>query len=137
MDLSLAIKTAYFQVLNGNIGCPVYDAFSIPPTVTYPYVIIASIDVREIFEAGCKMWRADVLLDVVTGFSSQTGMNAAWNIGGLIEDIINPASRANIDLTSDGYTCIMTRLAGSLPDSYRTNNYWIYRNLRTYSHIVC
>ena len=137
MDLSLAIKTAYFQALNGNIGCPVYDAFSIPPTVTYPYVIIASIDVREIFEAGCKMWRADVLLDVVTGFSSPTGMNAAWNIADLIEAEINPDSRDNIDLTSSGYTCIMTRLASSTNVQLRTENYWIYRTLRTYSHIVC
>jgi hypothetical protein len=136
MDLSLALKTAYFQALYPDIGVSVYDAFSIPENVSYPYVIISSVDVRETINSGCKSYTADVTLDIVTGFSSPTGMNSAWIIGGNIESIINPNSRANIDLSANGYQVGQTRLTGSTAIQLRTDNYYIYRNIRTYSHII-
>jgi len=137
MDLSLALKTAYFQALSPEIGVSVYDAFAIPESVSYPYVIISSVDVTEDVNSGCKSWNATVTLDVVTGFGNPTGMNSAWEIGGLIEAIINPNSRASIDLSSGGYKCIQTRLSGSTAIQLRSDNYWIYRNIRSYSHLIC
>jgi len=136
MDLSLALKIAYFQALSPEIGISVYDAFAIPENVKYPYVIISSIDVSEDLNSGCKSWRADVTLDIVTGFNSPTGMNRAWEIAGLIEDIINPDSRANLDLESNGYQVGQTRFTSSIPNQLRTDNYWIYRNIRSYNHII-
>jgi hypothetical protein len=136
MDLSLALKTAYFQALDPEIGVSVYDAFSIPERVSYPYVIISSIDVNEIVNSGCKSYQATVTLDIVTGFSSPTGMNTAWIIGENIESIINPNSRINLDLSANGYQMGQTRLTGSNALQLRTDNYYIYRNIRTYSHII-
>jgi hypothetical protein len=136
MDLSLALKTAYFQALDPEIGISVYDAFSIPERVSYPYVIISSIDVNEIVNSGCKSYQATVTLDIVTGFSSPTGMNTAWIIGENIESIINPNSRINLDLSANGYQMGQTRLTGSNALQLRTDNYYIYRNIRTYSHII-
>jgi hypothetical protein len=136
MDLSLALKTAYFQALSPAIGVSVYDAFSVPVSVSYPYVIIASIDVNEIVNSGCKSYQATVTLDIVTGFSSPTGMNTAWIIGENIESIINPNSRINLDLSANGYQMGQTRLTGSNALQLRTDNYYIYRNIRTYSHII-
>jgi hypothetical protein len=136
MDLSLALKTAYFQALDPEIGVSVYDAFSIPERVSYPYVIISSIDVNEIVNSGCKSYQATVTLDIVTGFSSPTGMNTAWIIGENIESIINPNSRINLDLSANGYQMGQTRLTGSNSLQLRTDNYYIYRNIRTYSHII-
>lgn len=136
MDLSLALKTAYFQALDPEIGVSVYDAFSIPERVSYPYVIISSIDVNEIVNSGCKSYQATVTLDIVTGFSSPTGMNTAWIIGENIESIINPNSRINLDLSANGYQMGQTRLTGSTAIQLRTDNYYIYRNIRTYSHII-
>lgn len=135
MDLSLALKTAYFQSLSPAIGVSVYDAFSVPASASYPYVIIASIDVNEIVNSGCKSYNATVTLDIVTGFSSPTGMNSAYIIGGDIESIINPMPRVNLDLSSYGYQIGQTR-SNSVPLQLRTDNFYIYRNIRTYSHII-
>jgi hypothetical protein len=135
MDLSLALKTAYFQALDPEIAVKVYDAFSVPERATYPYVIIASIDVNEIVNSGCKSYNATVTLDIVTGFSSPTGMNSAYIIGGNIESIINPMSRVNLDLSSYGYQIGQTR-SNSAPLQLRTDNFYIYRNIRTYNHII-
>lgn len=135
MDISLALKTGYFQALNPEIGIPIYDAFSVPASAVYPYVIIALIAPTEIVNAKCKSWNAAVTLDVVTGFTSPTGMNAAWNISEDIENIINPPNRNPIDLTSYGYQIGQTR-SSSNPVQLKTGTYWIYRNLITFSHII-
>ena len=132
--LDLAIKKAYFQALTDVLLIPVYDAFSIPETVKYPYVIIASIDTNEVLNTSCKTWTVNVNLDIVTGFTSPKGMDSAYQIGGQIEHIINPDNRNPIAV--DGYTIGQTRLIGSTPLQLRTNNHWIYRNIRVYSHIV-
>lgn len=135
MGVDLAIKKAYFKALNNKLGgVPIYDAFAIPETVQYPYVIISQIDVREDLAASCKTWRCDVTLDVVTGFSSPTGMGKAYEIGDKIEKIINPNNRKAIDV--EGYKIGQTRLTGSTGLQLMTNNYWIYRNIRVYSHVI-
>ena len=136
MDISLALKTGYYQALTPEIGIPVYDAFSIPESASYPYVIISNISVRERIPNGCKIYDADVTLDVVTGFSSPTGMNAAWDICEDITDIINPISLQDLDIEGNGWVIGETRLSGSNPVQLRTNNYWIYRNVIQFNHIV-
>ena len=132
--LDLAINTAYYQALYTGLDVPVYQPFAIPETVNYPYVIISSIDIREDISQSCKLWRVDVTLDVVTGSPSPTGMNQAYEIGGEIEDIINPPSRESIPV--EGYVIGSTRLIGSTPLQLRTKDWWIYRNIRVYSHVV-
>lgn len=135
MGVDLAIKKAYFKALNGKLdGVPIYDAFAIPETVQYPYVILSQIDVREDINQSCRLWRCDVTLDVVTGFSSPTGMGKAYEIGEKIESIINPLNRKSINIT--GYKIGTTRLTASSGVQLMTNNYWIYRNVRTYSHVI-
>ena len=122
MDISLAIKTGYFQSLL-DIDVPVYDAFAIPVSATYPYVIIANITVRERLPNGCKIYNADVTLDVVTGFDSPTGMDQAWGISEQIYEIINP-NNEDIDITELGWNVGETRLVSSVPNQFRTENYW-------------
>jgi hypothetical protein len=132
--IDLAIKKAYFQAITDVITTPVYDAFSIPETVKYPYIIISGIDVNEVLNTSCKTWNVNVTLDIVTGFNSPKGHDSAYEIGGQIEDIINPDNRNPIAV--EGYSIGQTRLIGSTPLQLRTNNHWIYRNIRVYSHIV-
>lgn len=136
MDISLAIKTGYFQALNPEIGVSIYDAFSVPESATYPYVIISDISVQERIPNGCKIYNATVTLDVVTGFNSPTGMNEAWNISEDITSIVNPMNFQDLDIEGNGWVIGETRLVGSNPIQLRTNNYWIYRSLLTFSHIV-
>ena len=47
MELSKAIRTAYFTALNGNVtyngnDVPLFDAYAIPDGVTYPYILLSS-----------------------------------------------------------------------------------------------
>ena len=135
MDISLALKTGYFQALNPEIGIPIYDAFSVPVSATYPYVIIASIDPVEELDSKCKSFDVSVTLDIVTGFSSPTGMNAAWNISEEIENIVNPPSRQPINLEPYGWEIGQTR-SSSVPIQLRTGNYWIYRCIKTFVHKI-
>lgn len=136
MDISLAIKTGYFQALSPEIGIPIYDAYAVPLSAIYPYVIISDISVQERIPNGCKLYNATVTLDIVTGFSSPTGMNSAWNISEDITDIVNPMSFADLNIESNGWEIGETRLSGSNPVQLRSDNYWIYRNVLTFSHIV-
>lgn len=136
MDISLALKTGYFQALNPEIGIPIYDAFSVPVSATYPYVIISEISVQERIPNGCKIYNATVTLDVVTGFTSPTGMNAAWSISEDITDIVNPMDLADLVVDGYGWSIGETRLIGSNPVQLKTGTFWIYRNVLVFSHIV-
>lgn len=136
MDVSLAIKSGYYQALVPEILVPVYDAFSIPANATYPYVIIASIEVSERLPNGCEIYNVVATLDVVTGFSSPTGMNEAWNISEDIKSIVRPSDGSDLDLSSYGWVIGETRLLGSNPVQLRTDNYFIYRNVLQFSHII-
>ena len=136
MDLSKALKAGYFQALYPEIGVPIYDAFSIPEMATYPYVIISSITTSEIANTSCKKFNADVTLDIVTGFTRPTGMDQAFDIAEDIEAIINPTNKVDINITAYGWRIGNTNLSTSDSVQLRTSEYWIYRNVRTYSHIV-
>jgi hypothetical protein len=136
MDLSKALKAGYFQALYPEIGVPIYDAFSIPEMAPYPYVIISSITTSEIANTSCKKFNADVTLDIVTGFTRPTGMDQAFDIAEDIEAIINPTNKVDINITPYGWKIGNTNLATSDGVQLRTSEYWIYRNVRTYSHIV-
>jgi len=136
MDLSKALKAGYFQALYPEIGVPIYDAFSIPEMAPYPYVIISSITTSEIANTSCKKFNADVTLDIVTGFTRPTGMDQALDIAEDIEAIINPTNKVDINITAYDWKIGNTNLATSDSVQLRTSEYWIYRNVRTYSHIV-
>lgn len=135
MDISLAIKTGYFQALSPEIGIPVYDAFAIPENAIYPYVIIADISPSEEIDSKCKSFDVTVTIDIVTGFLSPTGSNQAFNISEDIENIINPSNRQQIDISSMGWQIGQTR-SSSQPLQLRTGSYWIYRCIKTFSHKV-
>lgn len=136
MDLSKALKAGYYQALYPEIGVPVYDAFSIPEMATYPYVIISTITTSEIVNTTCKKFNAEVTLDIVTGFTRPTGMDEAFDIAEDIDAIINPMSLVDIDINAYGWEIGNTNLAASDSVQLKTGEYWIYRNIRTYSHIV-
>jgi len=136
MTIETAIGNAYFKALSPEIGYPVYRAFAVPESASFPYVIISTIDVNQVIPSGCKKWRVSVTLDIVTGFASPTGNTQANTIANLIENIINPDSMLDISIELP-YTIGDTRNTLSKPLENKSDNYWIYRNLRTYQHTVC
>lgn len=136
MDISLAIKKGYFQALNPEIGVPIYDAFAIRESATYPYVIISDISVSERLPNGSKIYNVVVTLDVVTGFTSPTGSNQAYEISGNIRAIVDPMDLQDLNIEGNGWAIGETRLLGSNPIQLRSGSYWIYRNVLSFSHIV-
>ena len=136
MTIETAIGNAYFQALSPEIGYPVYRAFAVPESASFPYVIITTIDVNQVIPSGCKKWRVSVTLDIVTGFPSPTGNTQSNTIANLIENIINPDSMLDISIASP-YSIGDTRNTLSRNLENKSDNSWIYRNLRTYQHTVC
>ena len=135
MTVEQAVGNAYFQALSPEIGFPIYKAFAVPESASYPYVIITQIDANQIIVSTCKKWRVNVTLDIVTGFASPTGNAQANTIANLIENIINPYSAIDISIALP-FTIGDTRNTLSRNLESRTDNYYIYRNIRTYQHTV-
>lgn len=141
MELSKAIRTAYFTALDGNIThnaavVPVYDAFAIPDGVTYPYILLSSQTSVQGNLKRCKRYNASILIDIVTGSTDPIGRSDAEDIAEQIEDIVNPDSFSDLDLNSNGYDIGNTSRGGDNDISDKNNIYYIYRKLITYDHII-
>ena len=135
MDISLALQSGYFQALTPEIGIPIYNAFAVPESAVYPYVIIASIDPSEELDSKCKSFDVTVTLDIVTGFVSPTGSTQAYNISEDIENIINPSNRSQIDITSMGWEIGQTR-SSSTPNQFYSGTHYVYRVIKTFQHKI-
>jgi hypothetical protein len=78
-DSGLAVRTAYYQALNGNVevdgvNVPVYDGA--PSGADYPYILLSTQDSTEgkgLKDDDCFNLDETILLDIVTGFPSNTG----------------------------------------------------------------
>ena len=141
MELSKAIRTAYYAALNGNItyngnDVPVFDAYAIPDGVTYPYILLSSQTSNQGNLKRCKRYNASILIDIVTGSTDPIGRSDAEDIAEQIEDIINPDSFEDININVNGYDIGNTSRAGDGDLSDKNGVYYIYRKLITYDHIV-
>lgn len=141
MELSKAIRTAYYTALNGNVtfnsnSVPVFDAYAIPDGVTYPYILLSSQTSVQGNLKRCKRYSASILIDIVTGSSDPIGRSDAEDIAEQIEDIVNPDSFADLNLNVNGYDIGNTSRAGDSDLSDKNGIYYIFRKLITYDHIV-
>lgn len=136
MELSKAVRTGYYSALNGNISAPVYDQFAIPERPSYPYVLISSQTSVQRTIKNCKAYDVSITLDIVTGSREEIGMEQAEDIAEEIDDIINPDSYVDIDITANGYKITDTIRAADNHLSSRNNIYYIFRKLVTYNHLV-
>lgn len=142
MEVSLAIRKGYFDALNGNVSynsvdLGIYDAYAVPEDVAYPYILLSSQVESQRLQKDCKTYDANILIDVVTGDLNPIGRQQSEEIADQIEDIINPDSRVNIDIESDGYKIGSTnRLEGS-DLTAKNNQYYVFRKLIRYQHIIC
>lgn len=136
MELSKAVKTGYFSALSGNISAPVYDAFAIPEQAQYPYVIISSQTSVQRTVKRCKVYDLSVNLDIVTGSQDTIGMSQAEDIAEEIENIVNPDTFEDIDITTNGYRIADTRRLSDGQLTGKNDLYYIYRKIITYSHLI-
>lgn len=141
MNVSTAIRIGYFQALNGNIvidgdAVPVYDAYSIPEGVKYPYIIISTQTEVERRVKWCRMYEATVLLDIVTGSLGISGRRQSEDIADQIEPIVNPITGPQIDITANGYKIGDTERAFSENLEDKNDVFYIYRKLLRYRLLV-
>lgn len=141
MELSKAIRTAYFTALNGNIIfnskiVPVFDAYALPDGIPYPYILLSSQTSNQLSIKRCKRYNASILIDIVTGSTDPIGRSDAEDIAEQIEDIVNPDTFIDLDLTTDGYQLGNTTRESDNDLTDKNNIYYIYRKLLTYSFLA-
>ncbi|MNL31417.1 hypothetical protein D3C87_1532040 [compost metagenome] len=141
MELSKAIRTAYFTALNGNVTfnsniVPVFDAFAIPDGATPPYILLSSQTSVQGNLKRCKRYGASILVDIVTSSTDPIGRSDSEDIAEQIENIVNPDSFADLNLNANGYDIGNTSRAGDSDLSDKSGIYYIFRKLITYDHIV-
>lgn len=141
MELSKAIRTAYFNALDGNVTfnsniVPVFDAFAIPDGVTYPYILLSSQTSNQLLIKRCKRYNTSILIDIVTGSTDPIGRSDSEDIAEQIENIINPDTFIDLDLSAYGYQLGNTNRSADNDLSDKNSIYYIFRKLLTYDHLI-
>lgn len=142
MDISQAIRTGVYGALDGVImygGSPVniYDKFAPQDAQKLPaFIILGSQDDSERSVKGRRPNDATLVVDVVTRFLGPEGSEAAEGIMEDVNDIINPDSRADLDITANGWDIGDTTRINSTILTGRAQAWYIYRKITTYSFIA-
>lgn len=141
MELSKAIRTAYFTALDGQITfnsnvVPVFDAYAVPDGVSYPYILLSSQTSNQLQIKRCKRYNSSILVDIVTGSTDPIGRSDAEDIAEQVDAIINPGTFVDLDLSSYGYQLGNTTRDNDTDLTDKNNIYYIYRKLLTYNHLI-
>lgn len=141
MELSKAVRTAYFSALDGNIisnsqVVPVFDAFALPDDIPYPYILLSSQTSNQLSIKKRKRYSSSILIDIVTGSTDIIGREEAEDIAEQIEAIINPDTFTDLDLSTYGYQLGNTNREGDNDLSDKNNIYYIFRKLLTYNMLI-
>ena len=135
-DTGLALQTAYFTALNGNItsrgnNVPVYD--SGPPSETpYPYILLSTMDSTE--GRGCRSSTSTedtILIDIVTASQGNTGgKKQSHEISDQVLQIVHP------DLEVLGFQNLGVSLESSTTLTEISGADKIYRKLLRFRHLI-
>src|SRR5690554_4693743 len=136
MELSQAVRTGYFNALNGVISVPVYDGFALPEDVVPPYVLISAQTSVQRNVKRCKAYDAQVTLDIVTRSIDPIGFVQSEGIAEEIENIVIPDSFEDINIELDGYKIGDTHRNSDTHLSERNDQFYLYRKIITYNHII-
>lgn len=141
MEISKAIRTAYFQALNGNItynsnDVPIYDVYAIPEGVTYPYILLSSQTSSQISVKRCKRYNTTLLVDIVTGNQQPIGRGQSEDIAEQVENIVTPGTFVELDLSTYGYQLLNTELESNTDLSSKNDTYYIFRKLLRFNSLT-
>src|SRR6478736_9640564 len=141
MELSKAVRTAYFTALDGQITfdsnvVPVFDAYAVPDDVKYPYILLSSQTSNQLNIKRKKRYNASILIDIVTGSTDPIGRSDAEDIAEQVDAIVNPDTFIDIDLSAYGFQCGNTTREGDNDISDKNGLYYIYRKLLTYNFLI-
>lgn len=135
MDLTEALQRGYFTALS-VLPYPVYTAYSVPEDAEYPYILISTISLgQRVVDRPCVIHEAFVTIDIVTGFLSPLGRSQALTISNSVETIINPDDGEPFPIPEPWVnTGSWLQNSGTLES--KSNNYYIYRVIKTYRHLI-
>lgn len=141
MELSKAIRTAYYNVLNGNVilnskFVPIFDAYALPDGIPYPYILLSSQTSNQLSIKRCNRYNASILIDIVTGGTDPIGRGDAEDIAEQVGAVVNPDTFIDIDLSDFGFQLGNTTRESDNDLSDKNNIYYIYRKLLTYSFLA-
>jgi len=141
MELSLALRKGYYNALNGNVKyndrfVPIYDAYAIPEDIEYPYILLSSQTEAQRIIKKCKIFNVTLLVDVVTGNINPIGREQSEIINEKIDNIINPDTFTDLDLSTYGYTIGNTYRGSSFDITDKNKNIYVFRKLTRYNHII-
>ena len=141
MELSLAIREGLYEALNGAViydGNPieVFDAYALPQTAQYPYILLSTQNQSQRLAKCIRPQDAQIQVEVVHGFLEPRGFKIVEELMEQVDNIINPNTRDQIDITAKGYKIGNTyRTAG--PNLTSKNDvYYVYRKISTYEFII-
>lgn len=140
MELSQAIRTGYFQALNGNVlhngtAVRIFDVFALSGA-DYPYILLSSQTGGQRGQKTGKVYEATILIDIVTGGLTPIGRAQSEGIAEQIENIINPDSNIDLDITQYGYHIGQTVREEDSDLGDKREQYFIHRKLMRYRHLV-
>lgn len=136
MELSLAIRTALYQSLDGIISAPVFDAYALPENTPYPYVLLSSQTSVQRLVDTCRVYDATALIDIVTGSLDPIGRAQSEMIASEIEAIVNPDNNSDIYTEANGYQISYTNREQDFDTSARNGGFYIFRKLLRYRFLV-
>lgn len=141
MELSKAIRTAYYAALDGNVlfnalPVPIYDAFAIPDNITYPYILLSSQTSNQLQIKRRKRFNASIIIDVVTGSTDPIGRSNSEDIAEKIDIIINPSDFSDLNLLAYGYQLGNTIRENDTDLADKNGLFYIFRKILTYNHLI-
>jgi len=141
MELSKAVRSAYYTALDGNVlfnalPVPIFDAFALPDGIPYPYILLSSQTSNQLSIKRRKRYNSSILIDIVTGSTDPIGRSDAEDIAEQVENIVNPDTFEDIDLSSYGYQLGNTNRGSDSDLTDKNNMYYIYRKLLTYNFLI-
>jgi len=141
MELSKAVRSAYFAALDGNITFNsnvvlIFDAYALPDGVSYPYILLSSQTSNQLNIKRKKRYNASILIDIVTGSTDPIGRSDAEDIAEQVDAIVNPDTFVDIDLSAYSYQLMNTNRDNDNDLTDKNNIYYIYRKLLTYNFLI-
>lgn len=137
MEVSKALRFAYYDALSAQISVPIFDVFALPEDTPYPYILLSTQTSVQMGIKRCKAYDATMLIDIVTGGPGvASGRIQAEDLAEQIEDIVNPDTLVDLDLRANGYAIGFTTREMDTDLSSMNGTVNIYRKLIRYKHLI-
>jgi len=134
-DSKLAIRTAYFNALDGNItlnGRVVPPLDRVPADQKAPYIKLSTQTSTEGIggKKDCKLQETTILLDIVTAYdSSRGGKQDTDLIADQVLQILAPEDTADLPSLGNDFQLVNTQIESDFDIEEKNQTVYVYRRL--------